>query len=93
MLDRQSTWALFRVVQEGLTNIRKHAHATHVSITLDFKLASVRLVVRDNGCGTTSIDGGMGIVGMRERVQSLGGTFMLYTSPDEGFVIDVEVPI
>ena len=93
MLDRQSTWALFRVVQEGLTNIRKHAHATHVSITLNFKPASVRLVVRDNGRGTTSIDGGMGIVGMRERVQSLGGTFRLYTAPDEGFVIDVEVPI
>jgi len=90
--------ALYRIVQEALTNVVKHAGARHVSVTLTLKAASVVAVVEDDGegfapdetAGTT--EGGLGIVGMRERVALLGGRLQIESAPGAGTTLVVEVP-
>jgi signal transduction histidine kinase len=98
--------ALYRAAQEGLTNVRKHAHASRADLKLDFKDdATVQLVVRDNGVGAWNnphflvgkqTDSGFGLIGLRERVQSVGGELRVYTSPPgrdgQGFTLEVKVP-
>lgn len=83
---------LYRVVQEALTNVRKHAQATHVQIILDYTEAEViRLHVVDNGQGAVRTDTGYGLVGMAERIHELGGTLSVQTTPQTGFTVVVEV--
>jgi signal transduction histidine kinase len=92
-LGPQQEQALYRAAQEGLTNARKHAQASGATLTLDFSSAhQVRLTVADDGCGASSTDGGFGLIGLRERVQLLGGSLTLQTAPAAGFVLTVEVP-
>jgi signal transduction histidine kinase len=92
-LGPQQEQALYRAAQEGLTNARKHAQAAGATLTLDFSSAhQVRLTVADDGCGASSKDGGFGLIGLRERVQLLGGSVSLQTAPGDGFVLTVEVP-
>jgi signal transduction histidine kinase len=82
-LGEDTELAAFRVVQEALTNVRKHAQATTVAVALEFKPGDLRLVVEDNGVGlarrgtTPRSRIGQGIGGMRERVEALEGTFAL----------------
>ncbi|HSG45467.1 MAG TPA: sensor histidine kinase [Anaerolineales bacterium] len=90
LVEPKSALALYRVVQEGLTNVRKHADASHVDVTLDFSQPDViRLTLRDNGSGATDTSGGFGLIGLRERVQLLGGEFKIETQPGQGFAIGV----
>ncbi len=96
-LSPQAGLALYRAAQEGLTNVRKHARASRVDLALDFSDAvAVQLVVRDNGVGARQTDGGFGLIGLRERVQGLGGELRAYTlAPDhdgQGFILEVKVP-
>jgi signal transduction histidine kinase len=90
--------ALYRIVQEALTNVVKHAGARHVSVTLTLKAASVVVVVEDDGEGfapgqvAVTTDGGLGIVGMRERVALLGGRLEIESAPGAGTTLVVEVP-
>ena len=85
--------ALFRAAQEGLTNVRKHARATRAEVSLDFGAdAMVCLTVHDDGAGAVKAGGGFGLLGVRERIQLLGGRVEVITSPGEGFTLDVEVP-
>lgn len=92
-VESKSALALYRVVQEGLTNVRKHANASHVDIELDFSQAdSIRLMLRDDGAGAADTSGGFGLIGLRERVQLLGGEFKVETQPDQGFQIEVLLP-
>jgi len=84
--------ALFRAAQEGLTNARKHAQASQATVTLDYGDTVVRLTVQDDGLGAERTDGGFGLVGVRERVQLLGGQVKVRTAPGEGFTLQVEVP-
>lgn len=92
-IDPRAALALYRVAQEGLTNVRKHAHASRVSVELDFSRAgTVRLVVRDDGVGAATTDGGYGLVGIRERVRLLGGVCTLDAQPGRGFELDVSLP-
>ena len=92
-LDPLEEHALYRAAQEGLTNARKHAQATSATVTLDFgDSARVRLTVADNGRGASSTDGGFGLVGLRERVQLVGGSLTLQTNPGAGLALIVEVP-
>src|ERR687887_208025 len=75
-LPEEVETALYRIVQESLTNVIKHAHATRVSVLLTRKNGSVAAVVEDDGRGFDPAavpDGGFGLVGMRERVAALGG--------------------
>lgn len=92
-LDPQEEQALYRAAQEGLTNARKHAQADRVTLTLDFSDATiVRLTVADDGRGAGAADGGFGLIGLRERVQLVGGTLTLQSAPGAGLALIVEVP-
>lgn len=92
-LTNQVEYALYRVAQEGLTNVRKHARASRVDLVLDYRQEDeVSLEITDNGVGTAVADGGFGLLGMRERVQLLGGTCTVNTAPGEGFNLNVIIP-
>ncbi len=81
--------ALYRAVQEALTNVRKHAQAQHVSVTLTYAAESVHLRVEDDGIGSAEHAGGFGLVGLRERVQLLGGELEITSTLGAGFVLDI----
>lgn len=86
--------ALYRVAQEGLTNIRKHARdADQIMVALEGGEVT-RLRVRDNGRGTVSpsASGGYGLTGLNERIQMLGGKLHAAPHPEGGFELLVEVP-
>lgn len=87
---------LYRVVQECLTNVTKHAQASEVDIRLDWLPADgmLRVTVRDDGAGfdPRAVRGGLGLVGLRERVESLGGRFRVEGGPGEGTVVHALVP-
>jgi signal transduction histidine kinase len=92
-LRSQEKLTLYRVAQEGLTNVRKHAHATRVDLTLDYESVSeVRLVVKDNGVGSAAADGGFGLLGLRERVRLLNGQLQVTTASGQGFTLEVALP-
>jgi signal transduction histidine kinase len=92
-LDPLEEQALYRAAQEGLTNARKHAQASGATLTLDFGDANrVRLTVVDDGRGASNTDGGFGLIGLRERVQLVGGSLTLQTAPGAGLALIVEVP-
>jgi signal transduction histidine kinase len=86
---------LYRLVQEALTNVVKHAHAEHVSIVLQRKQGVVSAVIEDDGRGFTDgqSQGGLGLVGMRERVALVDGSFRIESSPTSGTTLVVEVPV
>jgi len=88
--------ALYRIVQESLTNVVKHAHAATVSIVLARGDDSVSLVVEDDGVGfdpATPSEGGIGLVGMQERVALLGGRLSIESRPGAGTTFQAEVPL
>lgn len=89
--------ALFRIVQEALTNIVRYAQASAVWIELSTPHDGVRLTVRDNGIGMPprAASGALshGILGMRERVMGLGGVFRIDSPADGGTVLEVFVPV
>ena len=86
--------ALHRTALEALTNVRKHAAATLVEIVLAFRPdGRVHLRVHDNGRGTTRLDGGFGLTGIRERAEQLGGSVAYHTGAGEGFTLDMELPV
>ena len=91
---------LYRLIQEGLTNISKHAKATQADISLERIDAAergtseVRLTVADNGCGMElgTHSSRFGVSGMRERVEMAGGSFALESAPGRGLSIVAHVP-
>jgi len=92
--------AVFRIMQECLSNIRKHAQATMVAIKIEFLNNKLNAVVKDNGVGfhpETMINAGkkecFGILGMRERTQILKGEINLISAPGQGTTISVSVPL
>jgi signal transduction histidine kinase len=98
-LKPQTEQALYRAAQEALTNIRKHARASRVAVQVDYGAeagAPVRLSVSDNGVGaeTGTAEGaaGFGLLGVRERLQLIGGQVRLTTAPGQGFRLEVEAP-
>jgi signal transduction histidine kinase len=92
-LDARSEVVLLRAAQEGLANVRKHAKADSVSITLDYGATAVRLEVRDDGTGfDPEVASGFGLRGMRERAAQVDGTLDVRSVPGTGTSITVEVP-
>lgn len=88
--------ALYRIVQESLTNVVKHARARHVSIALTRMEGSVTAVVEDDGQGfdpDEAPSGGFGLIGMRERLALLGGRLRIESSPGAGTTIAADVPL
>ncbi|MGV1098395.1 ATP-binding protein [Thiovibrio sp. JS02] len=88
---------VYRIIQEAMTNIAKHARASKVTIFLEGRAKTLRGGVEDNGRGfaPAAIDQGkhMGIYGMRERVQLLGGTFHIDSDEGVGALISFEIPL
>ncbi|MDJ0752556.1 MAG: sensor histidine kinase [Ardenticatenaceae bacterium] len=85
---------IYRVVQEGLTNIRKHSEASESEVVLDFTGSeSVNLTIRDNGLGSEDVSGGFGLIGMSERVQLLGGDIKIKTTPHKGLTLEIRLPL
>jgi signal transduction histidine kinase len=87
--------ALYRIVQEALTNVCKHSAATQVSIDLQEKMGAIVLRILDDGRGFNPEHhiAGFGIQGMRERTTALGGQFSLVSEPGKGCLVEVIVPI
>jgi PAS domain S-box-containing protein len=96
-LDRPRSTALFRIFQETLTNIARHAHATKVSIKLEQNNGDVSLHVQDNGNGIPksklSDPRSLGILGMRERALLLGGEVFIQGTRGKGTKVTARIPI
>jgi two-component system sensor histidine kinase UhpB len=96
-LDDLRSTALFRILQETLTNVARHAHATAVHIALEEDHGDVSLQVRDNGKGISSEDlailNSFGIIGIRERVSHLGGRVNFSGTPGKGTIVRVTLPL
>jgi signal transduction histidine kinase len=88
--------ALFRVAEEGLTNVRKHARATTARLVLDYRGGAVRVDVSDDGIGPAASGGsdahGFGLSGLGERLERLHGRLVLESRPDGGATLRAEVP-
>ena len=100
-LSSQKEIALYRITQEALSNIRRHARATRTTVQLDYTSDSVHLDIVDNDIGFVSPDNmteltqsdHFGLMGLQKRVWSVGGTLILTSSPGNGTRIQVSVPI
>jgi len=84
--------AVYRAVQEGLTNVRKHSQAKLAAVTLDYAEGFVRLVIHDNGIGANAAEHGFGLTGLRERVEHLGGEVKMATGINQGFTLEIGLP-
>ena len=89
--------AAFRVLQEALTNVARHAQATIVRVRLWTEGRQLRLEIRDNGSGvadaTVADATSLGLLGMKERVFCFGGTVDIHGAPGEGTTVDVSIPL
>jgi signal transduction histidine kinase len=99
--SRQALFSLFRVVQEGLTNIQKYAEASAAQLDIDFGEAVATLCLTDNGRGFEPEDlaalppgrqGSYGLQGIRERLELLGGNVQIRSKPGEGTYLSATVP-
>ncbi|MEO8167235.1 MAG: PAS domain S-box protein, partial [bacterium] len=99
-LDSQVEIAVFRIVQESLSNIAKHSAASRVSITLSQDGESINLSIEDNGRGfeqdepqAKPLYSGLGLISMRERTEQLGGVFDITSIKNKGTTIRVRIPL
>ncbi|MES9976650.1 MAG: ATP-binding protein, partial [Candidatus Thiodiazotropha sp.] len=94
-VDEDTAITLYRIVQEALTNVAKHAAAEKIEIRLERNAEDlIALYIRDDGHGfdQSSKHKGMGLLGMRERVEALNGKISLASEPDQGVSIDIHLP-
>jgi signal transduction histidine kinase len=89
--------AIFRILQESLTNVARHAEARRVEVALDRADGAVTLDVRDDGRGFSTGDprrpGSFGLAGLRERAQLLGGDVRIESRPGQGTTVHVRIPL
>jgi signal transduction histidine kinase len=91
--DPSVSHAVFRCVQEAITNAVRHAHARNLWIELIEQDRALHVRIRDDGQGAADVRPGGGLEGMRERVELVGGALRLDAAPGRGFTIDVTVPL
>ena len=87
---------LFCIAQESLRNALTHSGATHISVELNASATTVRLSVRDNGCGFVvgfNATAGLGLSGMSERMRSSGGALSIISNPGEGTTVVATIPL
>jgi len=93
-VSRAIDLSAYRIIQEGLTNALKHAHAQHAEVTLRYEPGELLIEVRDDGRGAGSTDGlGHGLVGIRERVKIYGGEMTTGTASGGGFALVTRLPL
>ncbi|OQK16806.1 histidine kinase [Methyloprofundus sedimenti] len=96
-IDRTIVIQIFRVIQESLTNIIRHAQATQVNISLQIKPDSDKLIllITDDGlgCDLDQLSSGFGLLGMKERIKLLGGDFKIQSQVNKGLQIKAEIPL
>jgi signal transduction histidine kinase len=88
--------ALFRIAQESLTNVTRHADASHVSVRLWTEDGAYRIEIVDDGTGATAVaseTGGRGLLGMRERAELLGGHLSAGPADGGGFRVSATIPM
>jgi signal transduction histidine kinase len=90
---------LYRAVQEGLTNTRKHAQAQRVIVEISYLETGIVLHIQDDGAGSEASPefprpekGSFGLFGLRERVLLLGGQMHVRTAPGQGFTLEIDIP-
>jgi signal transduction histidine kinase len=95
-LDPERSAAVFRVVQEALTNIVRHAEASRIQVRLHTNDDSLTVTVADNGRGLSTAaianSGSLGILGMKERMARVGGQFAIHSGSPSGTVVEMKVP-
>jgi len=93
-LPRGIDISAYRIVQEGLTNALRHAHATHAEVGLGYASDQLRIEVSDNGHGAAESDGrGHGLIGIHERVKLYGGEMSTATTNGGGFTLTARLPL
>jgi signal transduction histidine kinase len=96
-LDKDRNTAIFRILQETLTNVARHARASEVRVSLKQRDAFVELKVRDNGKGITEEQihnpKSFGLIGIRERVKIFGGNNIMKGIPGKGTIMMVRIPV
>lgn len=100
-LPEEVAIVLFRITQEALRNVWRHSGATSAEITVEFDENKTRITISDNGkgfrlpekIGDLAKDGKLGLAGMQERAQLVGGTLTVQSQPDKGTSITVEAPV
>lgn len=96
-IAREPATALFRILQESLTNVARHAAATEVEVELTRTEFAYRLTIRDDGRGVRPEEindpHSIGLVGMRERAQAFGGGFSIRALPTRGTLVEVFIPL
>jgi signal transduction histidine kinase len=99
-LAEETRLALFRIAQEAMSNAAEHAAPSQIDPQLRFASDLVRLTITDNGCGfevpdtfdANAADGHYGLLGMKERAQSIGADLHITSSPGEGTTVQVDAP-
>jgi signal transduction histidine kinase len=92
-LPEQIELAAYYVVAEALTNAAKHANATGVDVEVVADAGVVRVCVRDDGRGGADVSGGSGLLGIRDRVETLGGRISLHSPPGSGTRLEIALPL
>jgi signal transduction histidine kinase len=97
--DGNTRTVLYRIAQEALTNVARHAQASHALLCIQNPNGGIRMEITDNGCGfavegksSAKKNNRLGLLGMRERIEMIGGTFYVESTPGEGATIRVEIP-
>jgi signal transduction histidine kinase len=96
-LSQMVDLSAYRIIEEGLTNILKHANATKATVSLNYLNNTLYLSIEDNGRGITpdneNTSSGKGLIGMRERVNLLNGEFQAGNGLDRGFLVQINLPL
>jgi signal transduction histidine kinase len=100
-LPAETQLVLFRIAQEALSNTRRHAQASKAVVQLEVKNTNIKMTVSDNGkgfklperIGDLASSGKLGLAGMQERAQLLGGRLRLQSEPGKGTIVTVEAPV
>ena len=96
-IDKIKVIQIYRVIQEGLTNVIRHANASHVTISLMIKsdVNTLSLLISDDGqgCNLKGVASGFGLLGMEERVKLLGGQFTIKSKTNQGTQIIANIPL
>jgi PAS domain S-box-containing protein len=96
-LERDTSTVIYRVTQEALTNVVRHAKATHASVVVTLSGDTIQLIIEDNGVGfdpnSVATSEHIGLSSMRERVELVGGTFAVESLPGNGTTISAKLPL